>query len=84
MNEQVVLTAEEQKEERLNQMKAMAQAAFPDNRVEKDGSYIRITSTRDMFIGSEIKKVEAISSLHGCNGFFLSASVTSGLQAVLF
>lgn len=83
MNEQI-LSAQEQKEERLNQMKTMAQAIFPENKVEKDGHYIRITSTRDMFIGSEIKKVEAISSLHGCNGFFLSASVTNGLQAVLF
>lgn len=84
MNEEVIKTVEEQKEERLNKMRVMALAAFPDYKVEKDGKYVRVTSNNEMFLSSELKRVEAISSLNGNNGYFINASVGFGLQAVLF
>ena len=72
------------REERLNQMVGVLIAQFPDNRVERSGSYIYVTSNTDSFLGSALGKLNAISTIFGNSGFYITASVTKGLQAVIF
>ena len=72
------------REERINKMIGALTAIFPDNKIEKVGMYIYITSTTDSFLGHELNKLNAISTLFGGCGFFISASVSKGLQAVIY
>ncbi len=72
------------KEARLNTMVDVLTEQFPENKVERFGSYIYVTSTSDSFLGSALTKINAVSTLFGGAGYYITASVTKGLQAVLF
>lgn len=83
--ENKALTEEQiKKEERYNQMIGALTALFPECKIERFNSSVYVTSTSASFIGSEISKLNAVSTLFGNAGFYITASVANGLQAVLF
>lgn len=72
------------KEEKFNQILGALVNIFPDKRVERIGGYIYITSNSASFLGSELNKLNALSTVFGNAGYYITASVTKGLQAVIF
>lgn len=72
------------KEARLDQMVAVLQDLFKENRIEKKGGRIAITAIYDSFLGSDITKASAVSTLFGNSGYYISASIANGLQIILF
>lgn len=72
------------KEERLNNISDTLIKLFPENKIERKGSYIYLTSTSTTFLGSEIHKLDAITTVFGNAGYYITASIGCGLQAVIF
>lgn len=83
--ENKALTDEQiQKEERFNQMVGTLTTLFPECKIEKIRNTVYLTSTSASFMGTDIPKLTAVSTIYGGAGFYITASVVSGLQAVFF
>lgn len=78
------LTEEQiQKEELLGKIRLQAQEAFPENKVERDGKRIVVTSTSESFLPVEVRKVDGLCAIYGLC-YLINASVRNGLQFIIF